>query len=205
MWRASAAFGGVLFVIAFIFAVGTGGPPASVDPTATSETIAQALVDNRTNLVTGNYILLLSAFLLITFAGYLRHIAVPEEDDEWPLTVALGGGVVTASVLVVVALIGISQGQLESYGVDTGVARTLLTLGWNSMWMVVPGLAALIGATTLMAFNYETLPRTVGALGTIVTIVLVTPWWGLGIIGALLWIAATSITLGIRELRSKDD
>ena len=204
MWRASAAFGGVLFVIAFIFSVGTGGPPSSVDPTATSETIAQALVDSRTNLVTGNYILLLSAFLLITFVGYLRHIAVPEEGDEWPLTVALGGGFVTASVIVVVALIGISQGQLESYGVDTGVAKTLLTLGWNGMWMVVPGLAALIGATTLMTFNYGTLPRWVGALGTIVTIVLLTPWWGLGIIGALLWMAAASITLGIRELRTKD-
>ncbi len=205
MWRASAAFGGLLFVIAFIFAVGTGGPPASVDPAATAETIAQALVDNRTNLVTGNYILLLSAFLLIIFAGYLRHIAVPEEGDEWPLTIALGGGMVTASVLVVVALIGIAQGQLESYGVDTGVARTLLTLGWNGMWMVVPGLAALIGATTLMVFNYETLPRTVGALGTLVTIVLLTPWWGVGIIGALLWIGAVSVTLGIRELRTKDD
>jgi hypothetical protein len=204
MWRASAALGGVLFVIAFIFAVGTGGTPSAVDPTSTSETIAQALVDNRTNLVTGNYILLLSAFLLITFAGYLRHVVVPGEGDEWPLTVAFGGGVVTASVLVVVALIGISQGQLESYGVDAGVARTLVTLGWNSMWMLVPGLAAMIGATTLIAFNYETLPRMVGALGTIVTIVLLTPWWGLGIIGALLWIAAASITLGIRELRTKD-
>lgn len=204
MWRAAAALSGAVFVVAFIFAVGAGGPPSSVDPGNASDTIAQALLTSRTNLVTGNYILLLSALVLIVFTGYLHHIEVPEEGDEWPLTIALGGGLVTAGVLVVVALIGISQGQLEDYGSDTAVARTLLILGWNGMWMVAPGLTALIGATTLISFSYETLPRTIGFIGTIVTIILVTPWWGLGIVGALIWIAATSVTLGIRELRTKD-
>ena len=61
-----------------------------------------------------------------------------------------------------------------------------------------------MGATTLITFNYETLPRTIGFLGTIVSIVLLTPWWGLGVIGGLLWITATSITFGVRELRTRD-
>lgn len=205
MWRATAALSGVLFVVAFIFAVGTGGPAATVDPTNTSETIAAALIDSRSNLVTGNYIMLLTALALIVFTGYLRHIEVPEEGDEWPLTVAMGGGLVAAGVLVVVALIGISQGQLEDYGSDPVVARTLLTLGWNGMWMIAPGLTALVGAMTLVTFNYGTLPRTIGFIGTIATIALLTPWWGLGIIGALIWISAASVTLGIRELRARDD
>ena len=193
-----------MFAIAFTFAISAGSPPASVDPTNSAESIAKALVDARTNLVTGNYILLLSAFLLIVFAGYLHHSALPEEGDEWPMTVALGGGIVTAGVLVVIALIGISQGQLDDYGTDPSVARTLVTLGWNGMWMIAPGLTALVGATTLITFNYETLPRTIGFLGTIVSIVLLTPWWGLGVIGGLLWITATSITFGVRELRTRD-
>ena len=204
MWRAVAAFSGALFTVALVFAVGAGGPPASVAPTDTSEAIARALIDNRTNLVTGNYILLLSAFLLIVFAGYLRHTVEPEAGDEWPLTVALGGGLLTVSALILVAFVGLSQGQLETYGPDAVMARTLLTLGWNGMWMVVPGLAALIGAMSLVTFSYATLPRTIGALGTAVTITLLTPWWGIGVIGALLWIVATSITLGVRELRTKD-
>lgn len=204
MWRAVAAFSGALFTVAFVVAVGAGEPPVSVAPTDTSEAIARALIDNRTNLVTGNYIMLLSAFLLIVFAGYLRHTVEPEAGDEWPLTVALGGGLLTASALILVALVGLSQGQLETYGPDTVMARTLLTLGWNGMWMVVPGLAALIGAMSLVTFSYATLPRTIGALGTAATITLLTPWWGIGVIGALLWIVATSITLGIRELRTKD-
>lgn len=205
MWRAAAAFSGAIFAIAFIFAVGAGGPPASVEPIDTAERIAQALVENRTNLVTGNYILLLAAFALVVFSGYLRHVEVPEEGDEWPLTVALGGGLITAGVLVVVGLIGIAQGQLESYGTDPVVARTLLVLGWNGMWMVAPGLTALIGGTTLITFNYASLPKTIGFIGTIVAILLLTPWWGFGIVGALIWMTATSITLGIRELRTSDD
>ena len=205
MWRATAALCGVLFVVAFIFAAGAGGPPTSVGPSDTSEAIAQALVDNRTNLVGGNYILLLSALVLVIFTGYVRHIETPEEGDEWPLTVAMGGGLLTAGVLVVIALIGVAQGQLDDYGTDTAVARTLLTLGWNGMWMIAPGLAALVGSITLISFNYETLPRVIGFIGTIVTIVLVTPWWGIGIIGALIWISATSVTLGVRELRSSGD
>ncbi len=204
MWRAAAAFSGAIFAIAFVFAVGAGGPPASIEPIDAADKIAQALSDNRTNLVTGNYILLLASFVLVVFSGYLRHIEVPEEGDEWPLTVALGGGLMTAGMLVVVALIGIAQGQLESYGGDAVVARTLLTLGWNGMWMIAPGLTALIGGTTLITFNYETLPRAIGFIGTIVAILLLTPWWGIGIVGALIWVGATSITLGIRELRASE-
>ena len=205
MWRAAAAFSGAIFVIAFVFAIGAGGPPASIEPIDTADKIAQALSDNRTNLVTGNYILLLASLALVVFSGYLRHVEVPEEGDEWPLTVALGGGLTTAAVLVGVALIGIAQGQLESYGSDAVIARTLLTLGWNAMWMIAPGLTALIGGITLITFNYETLPKTIGFIGTIVAILLVTPWWGIGIVGALIWVSAISITLGIRELRTSND
>jgi hypothetical protein len=205
MWRAAAAVAGVLFVAAFIFAVGTGGPPSGVDPASDSEAIAAALVENRTGLVTGNYLLLLSALLLVVFSGYLRHTTATEEGDQWPLTVAFGGGLLAAGTLVLVALIGIAQGQIDTYAADTGVARALLTLGWNGVWMTAPGFAALLGGTTLVSFTYETLPRAIGFIGAVATIILVTPFWGIGLVMALIWITATSITLTIRELRTEDN
>ncbi len=166
-----------------------------------ADAVAAALVDHRPNLVTGSYILLLAVFLLVVFAGYLRHVPELEERDRWVQTVAWGGSLVAAAIIAVAALIGIAQGQLEDYGADPVIARTLLTLGWNGVSIVAPGFAALIGATTLSAFHHRYLPRFIGFLGAIVAIALLTPFWGFGLIGALLWLAATSAILTLRELR----
>lgn len=206
LWSAAAATSGALFVVALAFAVGVGGSPgASMGPDDTSEAIAQAVLDNTTNLVTGNYILLIAAFLLIVFAGYLRSAILPEEGDEWPASIGFGGGMVTAGVLAIVALIGIAEGQITDYGSDPVIARTLLTLGWNGMWMTVPGLAALAAGMSLVSLTYNTLPRLVGWLGAAATVFLLTPFWGVGFIGALAWISVTSVMLTVRELRATAD
>lgn len=200
-WRALAGASGLLFTFTFILGIGIGGPPPDVDPSATAEAVAAALVDHRANLVAGNYILLLAVFLLVVFAGYLRHVPEVEERDRWAQTVAFGGALVAAAVVAVTALIGIAQGQLEDYGADPVIARTLLTLGWNGVSIVAPGFAALVGATTLLVFHYRYLPRFIGFFGAIVAIALLTPFWGFGLIGALLWLASTSAILTLRELR----
>ncbi len=166
-----------------------------------AEAVATALADHRPNLITGGYILLLAVFLLIVYAGYLRHVPEPDEGDMWPQTVAFGGGLVAAAIIAVTALIGIAQGQLEEYGADPVIARTLLTLGWNGVSIVAPGFAAFVGATTLSGYHHGYLPRFIGLLGAVVAIVLLTPFWGFGLIGALLWLAATSAILTLRELR----
>jgi hypothetical protein len=195
----------VLFVFTFLFGIGVGGPPADIDPTSTAETIAAALVDSRSSIVTGNYVLILGVFLLVVFAGYLRNVPEPEEADVWPQTVAFGGALLAASVVAFVALVGIAQGQLEDYGADPVIARTLVTLNWNGAWLVAPGFAAFVGATTLSVFHYNYLPRFIGFLGTIVTTLLLTPFWGIGLIGTLLWLISTSGILTWRELRTVDE
>ncbi len=166
-----------------------------------ADAVAAALVNHRPNLVTGNYILLLAVFLLIVFAGYLRHVPELEERDRWVQTVAWGGSLVAAAIIAVAALIGIAQGQLADYGADPVIGRTLLTLGWNGVSIVAPGFAAMIGATTLSVLHHRYLPRFLGFLGAIVAIALLTPFWGFGLIGALLWLASTSTILTLRELR----
>lgn len=206
LWRAVAAVSGLLHAVLLVFAVSVGGvPAASVTPDDTAEAIAEAFIDNTSNLVTGNYILLIAAFLLIVFVGYLRSAVVIEDGEQWPATVALGGGMVTAGVLAIIALIGISQGVIDDYGPDTSIARALLALSWNGMWMTVPGLAALTGGTSLMSLTFGTLPRYIGWLGGATTVMLLTPFWGIGFAGALVWITATSVTLLAREVRNTED
>jgi hypothetical protein len=206
LWRAFAAVSGVLHALILAFAVSIGGSAAAlVTPDDPATTIAEALIDNTGNVVTGNYLLLIAAFFLIVFVGYLRSAVVDADGDQWPAAVAFGGGMVAAGVLTIVALIGISQGAINDYGSDPAVARTLLTLGWNGMWMTAPGLAALTGGVSLLTLTFGTLPRSIGWLGSAVAVVLLTPFWGIGFAGALLWIVAVSVTLVARELRSTEE
>lgn len=206
LWGAFAALSGLLHAVLLMFAVSVGGAPAtSVNPDDTSIAVAEAFIDNTNNLITGNYLLLIAAFLLIVFVGYLRSAIVGEDGDQWPAVIALGGGMVTAGVLAVIALIGISQGVIDNYGTDPSIARTLLALGWNGMWITAPGLAALTGGASLMSLTCGTLPRYLGWLGGTVTVMLLTPVWGIGFVGALIWITATSLTLVVRDLRGTDE
>ena len=206
LWRTAAATTGLLSAGVLIFAAGVSGSvTASISPDDTSEMIAAALLDNTNNLVTGNYVLLISVFLLVVFIGYLRSAVLPEEGESWPALIGFGGGLVAAGVLCIVALIGVAQGQITDYGADPVVARTLVTLGWNGIWMTAPGFAALTAGMSLTSLSYGTLPRSVGWLGAVAAIMLLTPFWGVGLMGALLWMVITSITLTVRELRTAED
>ncbi|MCP4306848.1 MAG: hypothetical protein GY788_18620 [bacterium] len=205
LWRAAAATTGLLFAIVLVFAAGVGGSAtASITLDDTSETIATALLDHTNNLVTGHYVLLVSVFLLIVFVGYLRSAVVPEEGDTWPAQIGFGGGLVAAGVLSIIALIGIAQGQIADYGADPVIARTLATLGWSGMWITAPGLAALTAGMSLTSLTFDTLPRYVGWLGALAAILLLTPFWGIGFMFGLLWMAIISVTLTVRELRTSE-
>ncbi len=210
LWRTAAATTGLLSAAVLIFAAGVSGSvTASISPNDTAETIASALLDNTNNLVTGNYVLLISVFFLVVFIGYLRSALLPEEEggggESWPALIGFGGGLVAAGVLCIVALIGVAQGQITDYGADPVVARTLVTLGWNGIWMTAPGFAALTAGMSLTSLRHGTLPRSVGWLGAVAAVMLLTPFWGIGLMGALLWMAVTSIALAVRELRTTED
>ncbi|MDJ0954488.1 MAG: hypothetical protein QNJ81_12490 [Acidimicrobiia bacterium] len=204
LWNATAATTGTLFVIVFIFGViASLGPYADIELTSSSAQIAEALVDGTDNLVTGNYVIMMSSFLLVVFAGYLRHAVSPGGVRSWPATVGFGGGLLTAALLAVIALLGMAQGQIESYGADTAVAKALLALSWGSMSMTIPGFAALSFGTSLMSLSYGTLPRWIGWLGMVATVFSLT-FWVFGILVTLIWVVIVSVLLVIREARAEE-
>jgi hypothetical protein len=201
-WNATAAVTGVLFALMLIFgAVAAMAPYDGIDLTTSSRDVARALVDGSDNLVTGGYVLMMSALLLIVFAGYLRHALGPA--DAWPATVGLGGGLVTAATVTVIGLLVISQGQILEYGSDTATAKTLLVLSWVSVSVAVPGLAAFAGGMSLASLSFATLPRWVGWLGMAAAALVVT-LWVLGILVTLVWVMTVSGILVLREARATE-
>ncbi len=205
MWHATAATTGILFVIILTFGVIVAlSPYADIDLTSTSVAMAEALVEGSNNLITGNYVIMMSSFLLVIFVGYLRHAVSPGGDARsWPATVSFGGGLLTAALLAMIALLGMAQGQLESYGPDTAVAKALVVLSWGSISMIIPGLAALAFGASLMALSYGTLPRWLGWMGMTATVFSLT-FWVFGIMLTMIWIAIISVLLVIREVRAED-
>jgi len=204
LWNTGAAVTGLLFAIMLAFgALASISPYADLAITSSSETIAQSFVAGVDNLVTGGYVLMMSAFLLVVFGGYLRHAISERAGTVWPATVGFGGAILTGALLTFIAMFIIAQGQLSDYGDETVIARTLLLLAWVSTSMVIPGLAAFVGGMSVMALSYKTLPRWVGWLGVLSTLAILT-FWTLGILLSLVWVAIVSILMVIREARSDD-
>lgn len=204
VWNTGAAVTGLLFVILMIFGVlASIAPYEDLELTTSSGDIARAFIDGTDNLITGGYVLMMSAFLLIVFAGYLRHALSPESGPAWPASVGFGGGILTAALLTLVATFIIAQGQLLDYGQDTVIAKTLLVLSWVSVSIAIPGLAAFVGGMSLMGISYETLPRWLGWFGAVATVFVLT-FWVFGILLSMLWVAVASVLLVIREARAED-
>lgn len=201
IWNTGAAVTGLLFVILTTFGMlATFAPYEDLDLTSSSATIAAAFIDGTDNLVTGGYVLMMAAFLLVVFAGYARHALAPEGGTAWPATVGFGGGILTAALLTVIATFVIAQGQLPDYGSDTAIAKAFLVLGWVSVSISIPGLAAFIGGMSLTGITSGRLPRWLGWFGAVATAFVLT-FWVFGIMLSLIWVAVVSVILVIREAR----
>lgn len=107
---------GVVLLENFVSLVDPGTNPD--DPSAV---IAEALVDNRSDIRLGAYVGVLAAFLLIVFVarlhGALRHAAGP---DSWFPTLALVGGILLVAILLVEAGFTYAASELRSFGGHAG-------------------------------------------------------------------------------------
>jgi len=201
--NAAAAATGLLFVLVLFLGISIlGSASFDVEPTDASETIAQAFIEGADSLVTGSYLLLIAAFLIVVFGAYLRSTIGDATTQAWPTITALGGAILAAAVLLFVAMVGLAEGQLADYGPDSVVAKTLLVLGSSGLWILTPGLAALVGGAALGSMSTQSLSRLFSVAGLVVALILLTPFWGPGLLAALLWIGTVSVVQSIREIRA---
>ncbi|HEX6263457.1 MAG TPA: hypothetical protein VF097_11485 [Actinomycetota bacterium] len=160
--------------------------------------IAAFFQENARRVQIGAYLGALSSVFLIWFSGSVRsHLRVSEGGTGRLSTVAFGGGVAGAvgtgiafSILSVAGARG-SEGQ-----VTPATAMVLYDIYGSLIGVAVPiTLAALLGASSLVALRAGALPGWLAWSGAVLTIGLISPFSYIFIAIAFLWIAVVSILL----------
>ena len=123
-----------------------------------------------------------------------------EGDNGWLSTIAYGGGLVTAGLLLLLVSIQLATTVVQS-DVDQVVGKVFAVFLWNWSYVLAPPMIALVLGTSLSIVRYRVAPRWTGWLGIVVTLTLLAPWLGFPI--AVGWIGLVSIALIVQELRDR--
>ena len=203
LWDRLAAVAGIMCVALLGAGSALGDPydPATEpNPEQPAAALADALVQNRGDARLGAYLMLLGVFFLLWFVAYLHgRLREAEGEGGWIASVALGGGLVAAAVILLGASIGFASSELASYGADTQVAKTFFVWGWDAANIAAPPLIALVASTTIVAIRFGLFAswfRWFGAIWTaLLLMLLVSNTAGLGAMLALVWIFVASLVL----------
>lgn len=167
-----------------------------------AEKVANFINGNSTQVITGAYIALISAFFLIWFASSVRSALLPHEGGTGRLSmIAFGGGVAAAVAL------GISFTAVLSAGLRAGAPGGISPVGavtmfdlWGQLMgqMFSSGLAVLIGATAVVSIRTDVFPTWFGWVSVLIVIGLLTPAAYFVLLFAMIWLLVVSIWLYIR-------
>ena len=196
----AAALSGIVAVGLLIAYISVTTPDAEWDDP--SSVIATELAANRDTAKLAGYLGLAAAFALLWFIGYVHgHLRRAEGEGGWLATVALAGGVTAVALLLVDVSFTLAESVLSSYEADTQVAKTYLIYHSESGSLLVPGLGALVAASTLSGLRSGALPRWLTWLGVAIVLLMAPAaalTSGLGVVLAALWISVTSVALVLR-------
>jgi hypothetical protein len=196
------ALSGVAFIVLLVAGFSMTGDSEPPSPDESSRVIAAHLVDVASGQELANGLSLIAVACLVVFVSYLRHVLQRAEPTETFLPAAtLSGGLLFAAMLLVGLSIQIASGVVASYGDDTQVAKTFYLIGWDFVYVFVPPLAILIGASSAAALLHRSLPRWLGVAGVPLVVVLLSPAMFFGFLLSLLWLIALSLTLLVRTIR----
>jgi hypothetical protein len=210
---------GIVFVVALLaaFVFGPDKPPGFND---TAQQVSSYVHDNRGETQAATALIVIGGFFFLWFLGSLAR-ALRRAEGQGPGrlgAVAFAGGITT----IAVATVGQTAQWAASYhtDLDPTLVRGLYDLGSGAFLLVGIGIAALIGASSVVALRAGTLPSWLAGYGTVFTVyTLVVTVVGsfqetggfspsdgfLGLlvfVGFLIWTLATSIVL-VREVGEK--
>lgn len=162
--------------------------------------IASFYTENGTDVLPALVCYLLASTLLVWFAGSLRsHLRLAEGGTGRLATIAFGGGVAAATLLLASASVESAAAlRVDEQGaIDVPTATVYSDLSALLFGLAAPyGMAVLLGASALAAFRFRALPVWLGALGALVAIVcLIPPISFVGIIISFFWVGATGVVL----------
>jgi hypothetical protein len=207
---------GIVFVVAALaaFVFGPDKPPGFND---TAQQVSSYVHDNRGETQTATALIVLAGFFFLWFLGSLaRTLRRAEGQGPGRLgAVAFAGGITT----IAIAIVGQSAQWAASYhtDLDPTLVRGLYDVGSGAFLLLGIGIAALIGASSVVALRAGTLPSWLAGYGAVFTVYTLavtvvgsfqetgafSPSDGfLGLLvflGFLVWTLATSIVLVRQE------
>ena len=199
IWDRLGAFTGVIFAVLMFVGLSIAGS-ADVEPYDPSDQIARVFVEQEDQTDLGAKIGLVGVAFFFGFLAYFRRrLQQVEGEDGWLTSMAYGGGLVTAAMLLVIMSMQFATTSV-SVGVDSVVAKVFATWFWNSVWVFAPPMIAFTLGASLVIVRYRALPRWIGWLGFLVTLTLLMPWIGVALTTA--WILVVSVALTLQPSRT---
>ena len=183
------ALGGVLFVALFISGLILGGALSSVPfpmPGAPPQEVARYYSENRTAVLVGGSLQLLSCLALLVFASSVTAFVRGTVGRRGKLpALTSGGGSSAAALLLASALLGfvlaLASGGL---GLDlVGVLRQMNFLTGGTLH--VAALGSFVGAASIVARRTKTLPSWISGLGIVASALAILS------LASLFWFLAT--------------
>jgi hypothetical protein len=188
---------GILFVVVATIAVILVGD-MDIDPDDPAGRIARDLTDKRDDIELSFFLFGLALFFLLVFFGYLRdYLSRVPPEGSWLVAVFWAGALAYVAAFLIQGFAQQATFVLDDFREDTVMAKTLYSLGWNSLWLLGPGLLAMTGAATILTFRHRVLPTWLGVFSILAFLSAVTPWIPL----FPLWVLLTSIVLLVRMRR----
>lgn len=133
------------------------------------------------------------------FLGYLRdYLGRVDREGAWLVSVFWAGGLAFATGILILGFAQQALFAIDDYSQEEVMAKTLFTLGWNSLFLLSPGILAMSGAAAVLTLRHGVLPKWLGWLSIVVVVGAVMPWVPLFPV----WVLLTSITLLVRMRRS---
>jgi len=158
-WAIVGPLTGIVFVVLLVLSVGISGSVRDdIDDSITSTSAAEAanvLVDRRDQVRIGGTIGLFGLLFFFGFLAYFRSLLQRAEGEGgWLTSMAHGGGLVTAAVLLGWISLELATAAVEDYGPDTQVAKTLIALEWRYLWVLAPPMIAFTLGASLVIVRY---------------------------------------------------
>jgi hypothetical protein len=187
---------GLMFVALFIGAL---FDPV-VDPVGDEAAVVAAqLLQDRGQARLAIYAGGLAALALVWFVGSLRSTLRRAEGGTGRLSaVAFGGGVMAGATLLASSAFSSAALEFADYGEDPAGARLAAGLAEYLFYATNFGMALLVGATFVVALRHGAIPRWlawVGAVAGALSLVLIWPFFVIGVLIFLFWVTALSIVL----------
>lgn len=164
-----------------------------------SEEIRAFYEDAATRVQVGAYVIMVSAFFLMWFAGSLRSSLRPAEGGAGRLSaVAFGGGMV-AGALLLLAYAAMFTAASRA-GAESGIAAETAT-ALHDLQAVVTGqalpiaLAVTVGASAVVSLRNRVFSSWLSWVSAILAVGLLSPLGWVFLVVALLWVAAVSVIL----------